>query len=184
MTIDPRDYDLGELRDVANRENLDPHDLRELADSNGDAPEWGPFERRGERRGERGGANRAENGGTATGSNTSLGRSDRYRSLLMLQSAADDDVSKPYLDGVPASPAAETAVFEWLEFLVNRGGFRGAMEALRYYHNVNWLTEDAVHELEAYLFGFSDAESDRYGELAADDHRESLLFIAELNALD
>jgi archaellum component FlaD/FlaE len=101
----------------------------------------------------------------------------------MLQSAAGDDTSKPYLDQMPASHAAEVTVFEWLEFLVNRGGFRGAMESLRYYHNIEWVTEAAMHDLEEYLFGFSDSESDRYGELTADDHRESLVYLAELNAL-
>lgn len=164
MTIDPRDYDLGELRDMAQRgdreaslDGDDPSDLFDTVDSR-------------RRRPNRGAAEVAR-------------RDDRHRTLLMLQSATDGEPTKPYLDEIPASHGGEVIVFEWLEFLVNRAGFRGAMEALRYYRNIDWLTEDAMHALEEYLFGFSDAESDRYGELTADDHRESLVYLAELNAL-
>lgn len=162
MTIDPRDYDLGELRDMARRGGRDgPGDF----DDPSDLFETGRRSLAG-----RGAAEEARRG-------------DRHRTLLMLQSATGNDVTKPYLDEVPPSHAAEVTVLEWLEFLVNRAGFRGAMEALRYYRNIEWLTEDAVYRLEEYLFGFSDAESDRYGELTADDHRESLVYLAELNAL-
>lgn len=170
MTIDPRNYDLGELRDVAHRRDQDDAHRREQDNS----PDF-------EDPGDSLGTGRLSP--TGRGAAEEARRGDRYRKLLMLQSTADTDVTKPYLDGVPPSNAAEAAVSEWLEFLVNRAGFRGAMEALRYYRNIEWLTEDAMYELEEYLFGFSDDESDRYGELTADDHRESLVYLAELNAL-
>lgn len=180
MTIDPRDYDLGELRDAADRSQGGSrengggrNDRAETQRDSFDRPDvegtTDPF----------GGNSRQRSRGAAEEAR----HSDRYRTLLLLQSATGEDATKPYLDQMPASHAAEVTVFEWLEFLVNRAGFRGAMEALRYYRSIDWVTETAMHDLEEYLFGFSDAESDRYGELTADDHRESLVFLAELNAL-
>jgi flagellar protein FlaE len=179
MTIDPRDYDLGELRDAAARSqrgSRSGRSGRDDADRGDRDHNRDSFDEPSDRFG---GNGRQRTRGTAEEAR----HSDRYRTLLMLQSATGDDDSKPYLDGVPASHAAEATVFEWLEFLVNRAGFRGAMEALRYYRNIEWVTETAMYDLEEYLFGFSDAESDRYGELTADDHRESLVYLAELNAL-
>ena len=170
MTIDPRDYDLGELRDMARRGD---HDDVEPGDFDGPSDRDRPSDPFGMGR-------RSPNG---RGAAEEARRGDRHRTLLMLQSANGTDVTKPYLTGVPASHAAEVTVFEWLEFLVNRAGFRGAMEALRYYRNIDWISEDAMYDVEEYLFGFSDAESDRYGELTADDHRESLIYLADLNAL-
>ena len=173
MTIDPRDYDLGELRDMASRAEREAGLDGDARSDLFDAVDGGRS-----RSNHSNHSNRPNRGAAEAARHD-----DRHRTLLMLQGATGNDVSKPYLDGIPASHGGEVTVFEWLEFLVNRAGFRGAMEALRYYRNIDWVTEDAMHDLEEYLFGFSDAESDRYGELTADDHRESLVYLAELNAL-
>jgi flagellar protein FlaE len=177
MTIDPRDYDLRELRDAANRS---PPSTGDGGSGRPDVDRTDGTRADGDDRGALFGGGRPQR---PRGTAEEARHSDRHRTLLMLQSATGDGASKPYLDGMPDTHAAEVTVFEWLEFLVNRAGFRGAMEALRYYRNIDWLTEDAMYDLEEYLFGFSDSESDRYGELTADDHRESLVYLAELNAL-
>ncbi|ELZ91368.1 fla cluster protein FlaD1 [Haloferax mucosum ATCC BAA-1512] len=110
-------------------------------------------------------------------------RSSQLEHLLMHQSRGEEDgVEKPYLRSLPDKYGAERVVFDWLEFLVLKGGFKRAMDALRYYQTVDWLTEDVEQTLRNYLLGFS-ADVDEPTELDVDDHLLSLVYVARLASM-
>jgi flagellar protein FlaE len=91
-----------------------------------------------------------------------------------------DAVERPYLPALPASLAAEALIFEWLEFLVLQGGHESAADALEFYERVGWLGGDAAGLLDRYLAGIGDSRTDATTGLGADDHRVSLHYIARL----
>ena len=89
-------------------------------------------------------------------------------------------VGRPYLPALPASLPAEALLFEWLEFLVLQGGHESAADALDFYERVGWLGGDAAEMLGRYLAGLDDPRGDAASGLGADDHRVSLHYIARL----
>ncbi|RLM59464.1 flagellar protein d/e [Halobellus sp. Atlit-31R] len=109
-------------------------------------------------------------------------RKNQLEQLLVHETAASEGLSKPYLGSLPDAYAAERLVFDWLEFLVLKGGFKRTMDALRYYHTVEWLTEDVESELQDYLVGFS-GEVSETTEYDVDDHHLSLVYIARLASM-
>lgn len=181
MRIDPGNYDPDELRRLAEshpddgrrdgRDGRDGHGGHDGGASNGFAAHDG---------GSRGGAgSRGFESGQRGRAAESL-RTNQLEQLFYLQSGAGG-LEKPYLRSLPQSYAAERVVFDWLEFLVLRGGFKGAFEALRYYHTIGWITEEVAAELENYLVGLPDAPSG--GEFGVDDHQSSLVYLARLASL-
>lgn len=110
-------------------------------------------------------------------------RNNQLEQLLIHEtSAAGGSLEKPYLSDVPKEYVAERVVFDWLEFLVLKGGFKRTMDALRYYYAVDWITEEVETELHDYLIGFSGNVSDT-SEFDVDDHHLSLLHIAQLASM-
>ena len=109
--------------------------------------------------------------------------SNQYRELFLLErTTGEGGLEKPYLDGLPQSYAAEMVVFEWLEFLVDRTGFRRTLDVLRYYRSIDWITEAAENRLREYLQSFDDGGSEE--RLDRSDHLLSLVYIARLAAMD
>nr|WP_049987011.1 FlaD/FlaE family flagellar protein [Halobellus rufus] len=102
--------------------------------------------------------------------------------LLVHETAAADGLAKPYLSSLPDAYVAERLVFDWLEFLVLNGGYKRTMDALRYYHTVEWLTEDIEAELQDYLVAFS-GEVSTTREYEVEDHHLSLVYIARLASM-
>jgi flagellar protein FlaE len=160
MTINPRDYDLDELRKMAREqrpgngvdedEELDPTDLEMALEGEDDGPAGSSF------------------------------RAGLYRELLPFLS---DDAEKPYLDTLPQTYGAEFVIFEWLEFLLMHSGYQGANEALDYYASIDWLTEDAESDLADYLRGIDESGTNDDNELDVDDHMLSLVYIAKLYSM-
>ncbi|MDS0298524.1 flagellar protein d/e [Halogeometricum sp. S1BR25-6] len=110
-------------------------------------------------------------------------RDNQLEQLLIHETAAaGGSLEKPYLSDVPKEYAAERVVFDWLEFLVLKGGFKRTMDALRYYYAVEWITEEVETELHDYLIGFSGNVSDT-SEFDVDDHHLSLLYVAQLASM-
>ena len=109
-------------------------------------------------------------------------RENQLEQLLVHETAASGELSKPYLTALPDAYAAERLIFDWLEFLVLKGGYKRTMDALRYYHTVGWLTDDVEVELRDYLVGFSGEVSDTETYDVA-DHHLSLVYIARLASM-
>lgn len=108
---------------------------------------------------------------------------DTVRQLLMLQSSAGD-LQKPYLRALPQTYAAELVVFDWLTYLLYAVGFRGTIETLRYYESIDWIADPVERDLTEYLLGFASNEPDRPDEPEPVDHRQSLVYLAQLVSLD
>lgn len=147
MTINPRDYDLGELEggETVGRETAAERESNVAPDD-------------------------------IVGSN-------QYRELMQLE-AMTDSLEKPYLDALPDAYAAEVVIFDWLEYLVGIGGFKGALEALRYYRTIGWLTNDIEDILGDYLRSFDDPKRNDPSGLGRADHQLSLVYVAKLAAID
>jgi hypothetical protein len=110
-------------------------------------------------------------------------RSNQLEQLFLHQSAmVREQMTKPYLGDIPQKYAAERVIFDWLEFLVLKGGFKRAMDALRYYRTIEWITADVEASLQDYLVGFTDEGAGR-SELDVDDHQLSLLYVARLASM-
>lgn len=159
MTINPRDYDLDELRKMARQQR--PNGL-------GEGDELDPTDLEVAFEGE-------EN--VAAGSSF---RAGLYRELLPF---LGDGIEKPYLEDLPQMYAAEFVVFEWLEFLLMHSGYQGASDALDYYEATDWITEDVQSHLSEYLRGIDEAGSNDGNDLDVDDHMLSLVYIAKLSSM-
>ncbi|MFB6251131.1 MAG: FlaD/FlaE family flagellar protein [Halobellus sp.] len=110
-------------------------------------------------------------------------RQNQLEQLLVRETASVGSLDKPYLSSLPDAYAAERIVFDWLEFLALKGGYKRTMDAIRYYHTVDWLTEDVETELQDYLVGFS-GEVTNTSEFDVDDHHLSLVYIARLASME
>ncbi|WP_318569795.1 FlaD/FlaE family flagellar protein [Salinigranum marinum] len=110
-------------------------------------------------------------------------RSNQLEQLFLHQSATiAEEMTKPYLGSIPQKYAAERVIFDWLEFLVLKGGFKRTMDALRYYRTIDWITEDVESSLQDYLIGFSDEGTGSH-DLNVDDHQLSLVYVARLASM-
>lgn len=105
-------------------------------------------------------------------------RSKQYRELAERDALAECS-DRPYLQRVPETYSAELLVFDWLEYLQAKAGFRGALEAIRLYHSLGWLAADVEEQLDEYLRSF-EADGSTAGRLGPGDHRRSLVYIARL----
>jgi len=162
MSINPRDYDLDELRKMARERggktngggDAEEPDigLGSLGGSDEDVPASGSF------------------------------REGLYRELLPLE-AGSGETTKPYLHSLPENYAAENMIFEWLEFLLLHAGYQGATEALDYYESIGWVTEEAEAALNDYLLGIDGQAANEGNSLDVDDHMLSLVYIAKLASM-
>ncbi|MFB6162684.1 MAG: FlaD/FlaE family flagellar protein [Halococcoides sp.] len=157
MPINPRDYDLDHLREMA-------------GGPDGDRPGDGP--------------DRRSRSGDPLESIPDAPDGDSFRSSLYreLMPITQKDAEKPYLTTMPEVQAAEFLIFEWLEYLLLHGGYRGAMEALTYYEDIEWITPPARSDLGEYLMGVEDPAHEGDG-LDVDDHLLSLVYIVKLDAM-
>ena len=164
MTINPRDYDLDELRKMARQRgerNGGLGDDEEMPDpTNLDVG--------------------LEEGDEDVVSGNSF-RAGLYRELLPFLSGEDHE--KPYLDTLPETYAAEFVIFEWLEFLLMHSGYQGADEALAYYESIDWLTEAVRSDLSDYLLGIDESATNEGNDLSVDDHLLSLVYVAKLTEM-
>jgi archaellum component FlaD/FlaE len=168
MAIDPRNYDLDELRAASvgqpsfgGRDAFPGDDAEAEADAatNESAAD-------------------GDDDGTARPAASVAFERSIARDLAALQGEADPE--RPYLPALPASLTAEALIFEWLEFLVLQGGRESVTDALDFYERVGWLGSGAAETLERYLSGIDDPRADATDGLATDDHRVSLHYVARL----
>lgn len=161
MAIDPRNYDLDELRAAGSGEPLPSRAAESMADE----------------------ASEETDGDVdATPAAATAFRGSIGRDLAAMQQGADT-IERPYLPALPASLVAEALIFEWLEFLVLQAGRESVADAFDFYERVGWLGSDAAEALDRYLSGIDDQRANEANELDPDDHRVSLHYVARLASL-
>jgi len=156
MTLNPREYDPEELRSAARKD--DDENIRELK------------KRLSEHEHE----------------TAEAVRSGQLKQLLFMHSSASEQrLERPYLESMPGKYAAEITLFEWLEFLLERGGVKRSLQALDYYENVGWIGEEASEKLRNHVRGFAGpADEEKHTDLEMADHVLSLVFIARLASME
>ncbi len=152
MSLNPRRYDVRELRSLAGSP-------RAIADG---APRERPLRQPNR--------NRAEQ----------AARSAAFTELLQRQRGLRQvtDGERPYLTEVPASPAAEHEIGEWLGYLVDVGGHLRSRDALSYYAEIGWITPDVAEAFSRRLPGYEAPRHDR--PFTPADHRISLVSLVRL----
>lgn len=182
MTANPNDYDPNELRGTGNGPG------RSGSGSSGGGGGGENRDRNRSRPDDPGGVFLGSGGGGNAGPSVPMGadevvQSNQYRELFLLQqTTGDGGLERPYLETIPQSYAAEIVVFEWLEFLVDMVGFRRALDEIRYYRSIDWITDEVEASLREYLASFDDTGA--AGELDRSDHLLSLVYVARLAAMD
>ena len=152
MSLNPRQYDVNELRALAGTPRA--------------AGDEAPRER----------SPRSPNRSQAE----AAARSATFVETLQRQRGLRGTVecTRPYLQAVPATPAAEREISEWLGYLVDAGGHDRSRDALSYYGEVGWLAPAAADRLAERLPGFTEPRHTR--ALTPADHRISLVSILRL----
>lgn len=163
MPVDPRDYDVEELRNTAGELSLE-----EVAAATG------PTSRRIDRR--------EDSTGPRTPANVGGDGSIR-RELEALERASDGRLERPYLEDLPASYDAEATVIEWMTAMVYTAGLEGTTAALRFYRSVGWIDVGVQDTLLEHAEALADDHDRSSGDLAWADHRVSLSYVARLAAL-
>jgi flagellar protein FlaE len=156
MTLNPREYDPEELRNAA--QQSDGENIRELKQRLTEHEQTGE---------------------------ESIRSSQLKQLLFMHSSASEQNLHRPYLESMPGKYAAEITLFEWLEFLLERGGVKRSLEAVDYYESIGWVGEGAAEELRDHVRGFAGpADEDDHGDFEMADHVLSLVFIARLSSME
>lgn len=159
MPLDPSDYDPDELR-RATGEELGDRNLRELRERIADQG----------------------HGDDTTGAL----QTSQIKELLLRESGTDPaQLSRPYLQTLPTAYAARLTLFEWLDFLLQRGGVRRTLEALEYYADIGWIAGPVANQLRDHVRAFDSLPEDAATEpLEVADHVLSLVYIARLSSMD
>ena len=160
MSLDPRTYDVQELRALAGR-------------SRSRAPTSRPEPA--------GGAETRTQRPPARHRSDAAARGNQFKLALAQQRslpASPETRGRPFLERLPAGPAAETIVADWLGYLVDGGGRRRAADALAYYLQIGWISPTVESALRDRLVGFHDPQYAR--ALTVADHRVALVAIQRL----
>ncbi|WP_439028350.1 FlaD/FlaE family flagellar protein [Haloarchaeobius sp. DT45] len=65
---------------------------------------------------------------------------------------------KPYLRSMPSTPSAMEATMEWARYLGETFGTSGALNCLRYYEHLGWISATVRDAMVTYIRGLSLAE--------------------------
>ena len=156
MTLNPREYDPEELRSKARQaDDTNVRDLKERLSEQEETAE-------------------------------AAVRSGQLKQLLFMESSASEErLARPYLESMPGKYAAEITLFEWLDFLLERGGVKRSLEAIGYYENIGWVGETAASELRDHIRGFAGpVDEDDHEDFEMTDHVLSLVFIGRLASME
>ena len=84
------------------------------------------------------------------------------------------------LDSIKRDPMSVVVLLNWIEFLMERVGRNNLMDALDYYVDIGWISEDVRSEIMAYARGIDYYVEKPTWRLLPEDHTKSLLFIERL----
>jgi archaellum component FlaD/FlaE len=73
---------------------------------------------------------------------------------------------KPYLDGLDPDATDVRVVIDWMQYLGETFGTAGALDSLRYYERLGWITPAARDQLVGYLrgLGLEELHNKKYDE--------------------
>ena len=106
---------------------------------------------------------------------------------------------KPYLESLEQAPGRTDATIQWARYLGETFGTTGALNCLRYYEDLEWISPLVRKQMVSYLRGLSlgEVHNKRYDEPASLEypleslsgtlfgaHAQSLEFIAEIGGDD
>lgn len=84
------------------------------------------------------------------------------------------------LDAVRKDPTSVVVLLNWIEFLMERVGRNNLMDALDYYVDIGWISDNVRSEIMAYARGIDYYVEKPTWRLLPEDHTKSLLFIERL----
>ena len=84
------------------------------------------------------------------------------------------------LENIRTDPTSVVVLLNWIEFLMERVGRNNLMDALDYYVDIGWISEDVRAEIMAYARGIDYYVEKPTWRLLPEDHTKSLLFIERL----
>lgn len=84
------------------------------------------------------------------------------------------------LDSIKKNPMSVVVLLNWIEFLMERVGRNNLMDALDYYVDIGWISEEVRSEIMAYARGIDYYVEKPTWRLLPEDHTKSLLFIERL----
>ncbi|WP_338740964.1 FlaD/FlaE family flagellar protein [Haloplanus salilacus] len=173
MAIDPRNYDLDELRAASGAPRTADPETEASADADVADDGW-PGDWHDGFRDRRSTSHETERPAADAAFEASVTRD------LVTLDRGTDALDRPYLPALPATLPAELLIFDWLEFLLLQAGRESVADAIAFYESVGWIGTDAADALEAYLSGLDGHRANAANDLDADDHRVSLHYVARL----
>ncbi len=84
------------------------------------------------------------------------------------------------LDAIRKDPTSVVVLLNWIEFLMERVGRNNLMDALDYYVDIGWISDNVRSEIMAYARGIDYYVEKPTWRLLPEDHTKSLLFIERL----
>jgi len=84
------------------------------------------------------------------------------------------------LDAIRKDPTSVVVLLNWIEFLMERVGRNNLMDALGYYVDIGWISDNVRSEIMAYARGIDYYVEKPTWRLLPEDHTKSLLFIERL----
>ncbi|WP_445475030.1 FlaD/FlaE family flagellar protein [Methanococcoides methylutens] len=84
------------------------------------------------------------------------------------------------LESIKKNPMSVVVLLNWIEFLMERVGRNNLMDALDYYVDIGWISEEVRSEIMAYARGIDYYVEKPTWRLLPEDHTKSLLFIERL----
>ncbi|MCK5661778.1 MAG: flagella protein, partial [Methanosarcinales archaeon] len=98
----------------------------------------------------------------------------------MAVEVAGKEPSKIRLEKLDNDPMTAIVLLNWIEFLMERVGRNNLMEALDYYIDIGWISEDVRNDILAYARGIDYYVEKPTWRLLPEDHTKSLIFIERL----
>ncbi|MFP4654712.1 MAG: FlaD/FlaE family flagellar protein [Methanohalobium sp.] len=85
------------------------------------------------------------------------------------------------LDSIGNDPTTVIAILNWIEYLVERVGSNNLQDALEYYVNIGWISEEVLTDILNYAKGMEHYVEKEDWALTPDDHTKSFMFIERMS---
>lgn len=110
----------------------------------------------------------------------------KTKDIRMVDQTAILEGSMQPLYRVPNDPESIVVIMKWLQYLVDRIGKNNLPDALGYYVDIGWISEDVLFDLLNYSKGITEGPTPTGAyptQLPAKDHLQSLLFIQKIKGV-